>query len=84
MIYIGDSVHLLSKVTNRNIERNMKRLRESDDEWDKDTARIVFEFDRWNNFRILPKMLQQPSAFKRRANKKDKIYIKYLLNRIPE
>lgn len=84
MVYIGDSVHLLSKVTNRNIERNMKRLRESEDEWDKDTARIVFEFDRWNNFRILPKMLQQPSAFKRRANKKDKIYIKYLLNRIPE
>lgn len=27
---------------------------------------IVKEFDRWNNFRILPEAIQEPSAFKRR------------------
>lgn len=27
---------------------------------------IIKEFDRWNNFRILPECLQEPSAFKRR------------------
>lgn len=27
---------------------------------------LVKEFDRWNNFRILPKEIQEPSAFKRR------------------
>ena len=83
-LYTGDSSNLLSKVSNSNIERNMKRLKESEDPWDLDSMRLILEFDRWNNFRILPRMLQQPSAFKRRLNKKDKIYIKYLLNRVPE
>lgn len=27
---------------------------------------LIIEFDRWNNFRILPEELQEPSAFKRR------------------
>lgn len=82
-LYTGDSSNVLPKVNSKNIERNMKRLKESEDEWDKDTLRLILEFDRWNNFRILPWVLQQPSAFKRRANKKDKIYIKYLLNKVP-
>lgn len=76
----GYSANLLSEVSNRKIEKNIKRLKESDNEWDIDTLKLILEFDRWNNFRILPKMLQQPSAYKRRLNKKDKIYIKYLLN----
>lgn len=83
VVYTGDSTQQLPKVNKNNILRNMKYLEESGDPWDLDTRRLIFEFDRWNNFRILPAMLQQPSAFKRRLNKKDKIYIKYLLNRIP-
>lgn len=83
-VYTGDSTQLLPKVNSKNIERNMKRLKESGDSWDLDSLRLIFEFDRWNNFRILPRILQQPSAYKRRSNKKDKIYIKYLLNRVPE
>lgn len=76
----GFSANLLSEVSNRKIEKNMKRLKDSDDPWDIDTLKLINEFDRWNNFRVLPKLLQQPSAYKRRLNKKDKIYIKYLLN----
>ena len=84
MVYTGDSTQQLPKVSNENITRNMKLLKMTEDEWDKDVRALILEFDRWNNFRVLPIMLQQPSAFKRRLNKKDKIYIKYLLNRIPE
>ena len=85
-LFSGYSANLLSEVSNRKIEVNMNRLKESDNQWDQETRAIILEFDRWNNFRILPKMLQQPSAYKRRLNKKDKIYIKYLLNssKMPE
>lgn len=82
-IYTGDSTMQLAKVTTENILRNMKRLSESHNPWDIDTRRLILEFDRWNNARILPGLIQQPSAFKRRANKKDKIYIKYLLRKVP-
>ena len=82
--YTGESAQILPAVNSKNIIRNMGYLKESDDPWDIDTRKLIFEFDRWNNFRILPALLQQPSAFKRRINKKDKIYIKYLLNRIPQ
>lgn len=83
VVYTGDSTQQITKVNRKNLIRNMKYLKESEDNWDLDSMRLIFEFDRWNNFRILPSILQQPSAFKRRLNKKDKIYIKYLLERIP-
>lgn len=83
VVYTGDSTQQITKVSRKNLIRNMKYLKESEDNWDLDSMRLIFEFDRWNNFRILPSILQQPSAFKRRLNKKDKIYIKYLLERIP-
>lgn len=82
--YCGDSTQILSRVNTKNIIRNMARLKESEDPWDKDTINLIWEFDRWNNYRILPSLWQQPSAYKRRLNKKDKIYIKYLLLRFPE
>lgn len=82
-LYMGNSVNIVHKIRVRLIERNILRLKESDNPWDKDTLKLIFEFDRWNNFRILPKMLQQPSAYKRRVNKRDKVYIKYLLDRVP-
>ena len=83
-VFTGDSAQQLPTVNSKNIIRNMGYLKESDNPWDIDTRKLIFEFDRWNNFRIFPAILQQPSAFKRRINKKDKIYIKYLLNRVPQ
>lgn len=84
-VYTGDSTMQLSKITTKVIVRNMERLKESQhtNPWDRDTYRLILEFDRWNNFRILPMLLQQPSAFKRRLNKKDKIYIRYIMRAIP-
>lgn len=80
-MYTGDSANLLSEITSNLIIKNINRLKDSEDPWDKDTLELILEFDRWNNFRILPKILQRPSAYKRRLNKKHKIYINYLLDR---
>lgn len=43
-------------------------------------ALLIFEFDRWNNFRILPKNIQEPSAFKRRNKKNDQKNLKNILS----
>lgn len=83
-VQTGDSAQLLPKVNARCITRNMKWLSESGNKWDEDTRKLIFEFDRWNLFRILPVMLQQPSAYKRRINRKYKAYMKYLTRRIPD
>lgn len=81
--FAGDSSQLIPEVSTQNIIRNMHRLHESENQWDQQTWALICEFDRWNNSRILPKLIQQPSAFKRRVNKKHKIYIRYTLNKIP-
>lgn len=43
---------------------------------ERDLYNLVIEFDRWNNFRILPKSIQEPSAFKRRDKNKLKKHLK--------
>ena len=84
VVYTGDSTQQITKVNRKNLIRNMKYLKESEDNWDLDSMRLIFEFDRWNNFRILPRLMQAPSAYKRRANEKQKIYIKYLREKFPK
>lgn len=37
---------------------------------------LIKEFDRWNNFRILPKNIQEPSAYKRRNKNLHRKHIK--------
>lgn len=41
---------------------------------------LVLEFDRWNNFRILPKEIQEPSAYKRRLKNAYKKHLKVLIH----
>tara|TARA_R110001632_G_scaffold228435_1_gene363614 strand:- start:1452 stop:2423 length:972 start_codon:yes stop_codon:yes gene_type:complete len=36
-----------------------------------DLYNLIMDFDRWNNFRVLPKEIQEPSAFKRRNKVRD-------------
>lgn len=83
-LFTGDASQILPKVNHRTITRNMRWLIETGNPWDIDTVKFIREFDRWNTFRILPVMLQQPSAYKRRLNRKYKAYIKYLLHKMPE
>ena len=82
--YSGDSTQMFSKVRTKMLEYNLGVLRDSEDPWDKDTLTLIIEFDRWNNFRILPRIMQAPSAYKRRSNNKQKIYIQYLREKFPE
>lgn len=81
--YAGDSSWVLKEFNTKKILSNMGRLKDSEDEWDKALYKLIMEFDRWNSFRILPQSLQAPSAYKRRTNKKYKIYLRYL-HRIPD
>lgn len=78
ILYAGDSSWVVYPIRNGAIMNNMKSLHESTDEWDKDLYALIMEFDRWNNFRILPPLIQAPSAYKRRGTKKDKVYLRYL------
>lgn len=42
------------------------------------TYELVKEFDRWNNFRILPEPIREPSAYKRRVKNNYKRQVKML------
>ena len=79
----GETFNLAPRVRNTRIIKYMKLLKESQEIWDQDTRALIIEFDRWNNFRILPGILQAPSAYKRRVNTKYKIYLRYMLKNFP-
>lgn len=49
----------------------------------KDLFHLIHEFDRWNNFRILPQTIQMPSPFKRRNKARFKKHLKNL-NSLPK
>lgn len=83
IIYAGDSSWHLKEIHKKQILYNMENLRQCNDKWVQDFYALIMEFDRWNNFRILPTEIQAPSAYKRRSLKKYKIYIKFLFQ-IPD
>lgn len=67
--YIGKGTDLTHKIAKRRyitMIMYMEWLKEHSDEQHRDLHDLIVEFDRWNNFRILPEEIQQPSAFKRR------------------
>lgn len=47
------------------------------------TIALILEFDRWNNFRILPKEIQEPSAYKRRNKNTHRKHIKAISKLTP-
>lgn len=73
------------------LENAMNNLRHSDLPSERELFDLLLEFDRWNNFRILPRRLQQPSAFKRRNKSRELKHLKsisdlpkYSVNKIKE
>lgn len=76
-----------SKVKRKNInERIIQQLKKwevSENAHDSAIYNLVKEFDRWNNFRILPKEVREPSAYKRRIKNFYKKQIR-IINTIPE
>lgn len=59
------------------IATEIKRLAQSKKLIEKYFYNLIMDFDRWNNFRILPTILQEPHAFKRRQKNRLK---KFLMN----
>ena len=77
---IGKESKLCSKsATTRNtaLTEYMENLLKHKDPLHRDLYHIIREFDRWNNFRILPVNIQEPSAFNRRNKTK---VLKHLKN----
>ena len=71
---------LVSEVRNGVILRNMALLRTSKELADKSLFNIIMDFDRWNNFRILPKEIQEPHAFTRRNKNRHKKLVHNLMS----
>jgi hypothetical protein len=65
---------------NERIIKQLEEWEESDNAYDVTTFHFVKDFDRWNNFRILPKVIQEPSAFKRRIKNTYKKQIRITAN----
>lgn len=66
-----------SQVRIETLVKYMGDLSRKQDEHHRALFDLIKEFDRWNNFRILPECLQEPSAFKRRNKTR---LIKHLKN----
>lgn len=79
-VYAGEGRWSSKKIREKEIKDSMRALKESENKWDNDLHQLVIEFDRWNNFRILPVELQSGSPYKRKSNRQAKAYFKYLKN----
>lgn len=76
----GDSSMYVAPIKTKFLLTQMELLKQSQEQHDQDTLKLILEFDRWNNWRILPRKIQQPSAYKRRNNRRDVFYLKYMCN----
>lgn len=63
---------------NEKIVTQLKKWRDGQNVYELAIFNLVKEFDRWNNFRILPREVQEPSAFKRRIKNMYKKHIRVL------
>lgn len=75
-----DSSMYVAPIRTKFLVKQITLLKASEHPHDIDLYKLILEFDRWNNWRILPRKLQQPSAYKRRNNRRDIFYIKYMCN----
>ena len=80
VIKMADSAYKVPSFRDRVMDDILTRMRMSKAKSDRDLLDLILEFDRWNNFRVLPRNWQQPSAFKRRNKSKDLKYLKNISN----
>lgn len=58
---------MLKLTLNQRVIKTLNDWEHSENAHNRTIFNLVKDFDRWNNFRILPKEIQEPSAFKRRV-----------------
>lgn len=63
---IGIELMIVNKQREAFIEAEMNKLKSNNSILAQHLYTVIMEFDRYNNFRILPRSIQEPSAFKRR------------------
>jgi len=73
---LDDKRYMIRTARDRKVYQEMFNIINTDNEACEDLFQLIMEFDRWNNFRILPDDLQEPSAFKRRAKARFQKYLK--------
>jgi hypothetical protein len=78
--FMEDSSYSIASRRNKLIIKELEKLSRSDRESHKDLYSLIMDFDRWNNFRILPIEIQEPSAFKRRNKVRNVKHLRNLTN----
>jgi hypothetical protein len=73
-----DSSYFVASRRNKLIMNEMQKLANTNKDASKDLYSLIMDFDRWNNFRVLPLEIQEPSAFKRRNKVRNIKHIKNL------
>lgn len=76
--YLYDGRYKVTSSRDRLLEETMRDLMAKTEKPYKDLTHIILEFDRWNNYRILPRVIQEPSAFKRRNKSRELKHLKNL------
>lgn len=74
------SMLLIPRSRDRIICEGFDILKEGKTQAHKDCLFLLTEFDRWNNFRILPERIQEPSAYKRRNKARNRKHLQRLIN----
>lgn len=75
-----DRRYKLGIARNRLVGECLKTLRSSKDQIYIDFYNLIMDFDRWNNFRILPVEYQEPSAFPRRNKTRNRRHLENITN----
>lgn len=73
---IYDSRYQKASLRETLLIEEITKLKRSSRQSELDLCNLILEFDKWNNFRILPAQIQEPSAFKRRNKVRDLRYLK--------
>ena len=73
-----DPSYLVANKRNKLIAHELTKLKKANNIPSSDLYSLIMDFDRWNNFRILPLEIQEPSAFKRRNKSRNKKHLKVI------
>lgn len=83
LLKVSSGGYQIASYRNRQITQILADMKASKDSHVIDLYELILEFDRWNNFRILPPKCQEPSAFERRNKTRELKYIRRLA-KLPE
>lgn len=75
---MDDISYLTASKRNKLIAHELGKLKRGNNVPSSDLYGLIMDFDRWNNFRILPLEMQEPSAFKRRNKSRNKKHLKVI------